>query len=40
VPTVISGEDYSLGTAEPSETLRVALTFAGEPIWVSLIVNT
>ena len=40
VPTVITGEDYSLDTAEPSEGLSVILMFNGEPIWVSLIIHS
>lgn len=39
VPTVITGEDYSLGTAAPTEGVTVSLTFEGEPIWVSLMVH-
>jgi chemotaxis protein CheX len=40
VPTVITGEDYSLETAEPTKGVTVALTFDGEPIWVALITHT
>ena len=40
VPTVISGEDYSLETSEPTEGVTVALTFEGEPLWVALIIHT
>ncbi len=40
VPTVITGEDYSMETASPTEGVTVALTFDGEPIWVSLICHT
>jgi hypothetical protein len=39
VPTVISGESYSLETAEPTEGIVVALTFEGPPLWVSLIIH-
>ena len=39
VPTVIAGDDYSMEIAEPSHSISVALTFHGEPIWVSLIVH-
>jgi len=39
VPTVISGADYSMGIAEPSKTMIVALTLADESIWVALIVH-
>jgi chemotaxis protein CheX len=39
VPTVISGEDYSMSTSEPSDSTTVALIFDGEPIWISLIVH-
>jgi len=40
VPTVISGQDYSMDIAEPSETLIVAFTLTGEPIWLSLLVHS
>src|SRR5438552_684506 len=40
VPTVISGEDYSMETSEPTEGVTVALTFEGEPLWVALIIHT
>lgn len=40
VPTVITGQDYSMETVEPSEGITVILTFQGEPIWVSLIIHT
>jgi chemotaxis protein CheX len=40
VPTVISGEDYNLQPANPSEMIQVALQHADEIIWVSLIVHT
>jgi CheY-specific phosphatase CheX len=40
VPTVITGEDYSLSTGHPSEGVTVALTFDGEPIWVALIIQS
>ncbi len=39
VPTVISGEDYSMDTAEPSEGITVALTLDGNPIWVALVIH-
>jgi chemotaxis protein CheX len=39
VPTVISGENYSLETSEPTEGATVALKFEGQPIWVSLIIH-
>lgn len=39
VPTVITGEDYSLDTAEPTEGVTVALTYEGEPIWVALLIH-
>ena len=39
VPTVISGADYSMGIAEPSKSMIVALTLADESIWVALIVH-
>jgi len=37
VPTVITGEDYSMETPEPSRGFSLALTFDGRPIWISLI---
>jgi chemotaxis protein CheX len=37
VPTVITGEHYSMETAEPTLGVTVALTFEGQPIWVALI---
>lgn len=40
VPTVITGEDYSLATVEPAEGVTVPLTFGDEPIWVALIVHS
>ena len=39
VPTVISGEDYSMETTQPSDGVTVALVFDGEPIWVALIIH-
>ncbi len=39
VPTVISGENYSLETSEPTEGVTVALKFEGQPLWVSLIIH-
>ena len=39
VPTVISGEDYSLQTSSPAELFQVPLTYLGELLWVSLIVH-
>jgi chemotaxis protein CheX len=40
VPTVITGENYSMETSEPSGGLLVPLLFEGEPLWVSLIIHT
>jgi chemotaxis protein CheX len=40
VPTVISGEAYSMETLEPSDGVTVALTYDAEPIWVSLITHS
>jgi chemotaxis protein CheX len=40
VPTVITGEDYSMSIGEPSEGVTVALTFDGEPIWIALIIHS
>jgi chemotaxis protein CheX len=39
VPTVISGEDYSMEPAEPTEGVTVGFIFDGEPLWVSLITH-
>jgi chemotaxis protein CheX len=40
VPTVITGEDYAMQTAEPSDETNVALRFEGSPVWVSLIIHS
>jgi chemotaxis protein CheX len=40
VPTVISGEDYVMEAAEPSEGFRVALSLDGQLIWVSIVIHT
>ena len=40
VPTVITGESYSMETAEPSDGFTIPLTFEGEPVWVSLVVHS
>jgi chemotaxis protein CheX len=40
VPTVITGENYSIQTSQPNDEVNVALTFDGEPIWVTLITHT
>lgn len=40
VPTVITGEDYSLSPLDPAEGVTIALTYDGEPIWISLIMHT
>src|SRR5215475_9603056 len=39
VPTVITGDDYSMTTLEPSESITLSLSFDGEPIWVSLVTH-
>lgn len=39
VPTVITGEDYSMSTLEPNEGLTIALNFDSEPIWVALVTH-
>lgn len=39
VPTVISGEDYSMSPMEPTEGITLALLYEGEPIWVSLVIH-
>jgi len=40
VPTVITGEDYSMSTVEPTDGFSLAFTFESEPIWVSLITHS
>ena len=40
VPTVISGEDYSMSTLEPTDSITLAMKYEGEPIWVSLIAHS
>ncbi len=39
VPTVITGGDYSMETAEPTEGVTVALTMDGSMIWVALVTH-
>jgi chemotaxis protein CheX len=39
VPTVITGENYSLETVDPSEGVTVVLTFEAQPIWVTLVTH-
>jgi len=39
VPTVISGEDYSMEPAQPAESINVCLNLNGQPLWVSLIIH-
>jgi len=40
VPTVICGNDYVMYSAEPTDGLRLALTYQGAPIWVELTIHT
>ncbi len=40
VPTVITGDSYSMDTSAPTETITVPLLFEGQPIWVSLLIHT
>ena len=40
VPTVISGDDYVIQSAEPSDALHVILSFDGSPVRVSLIIQS
>jgi chemotaxis protein CheX len=40
VPTVITGEDYSLSPLDPAEGVTIALIYDGEPIWISLIIHS
>ena len=40
VSTVITGENYALRSAEPSESLQVSLLFESSPIDISLITQS
>jgi chemotaxis protein CheX len=40
VSTVITGENYALQSAEPSESLQVAVLFESSPIQISLITQS
>ena len=40
VPTVISGEDYVLETAEPAEGFNSVLSLEGAHIWVAVVIHT
>jgi len=40
VPTIITGEDYSMETAEPTEGITIALKYEGESLCVSLVIHT
>lgn len=40
VPKVISGESYSLNTAEPTQNATIVLSFEGDPLWISLVVHS
>jgi chemotaxis protein CheX len=40
VPTVISGESYSLNTAEPTQNATIVLSFEGDPLWITLVVHS
>jgi chemotaxis protein CheX len=39
VPTVISGEDYAMHSAEPSDGVQFALDFSGATVWVALTIH-
>lgn len=39
VPTVITGDNYSMEAADPNQGVTVALTFDGELVWVCLIAH-
>jgi chemotaxis protein CheX len=39
VPTVISGDDYSMSMLEPNEGITTPLLFGTEPIWVTLVTH-
>jgi len=40
VPTVITGDNYSMDAVPPTEGLTLALVFEGEPIFVTLITHS
>jgi CheY-specific phosphatase CheX len=40
VPTVITGDNYSMDTPNPSDGVTVPLLFDGQPLWVALIIHT
>jgi chemotaxis protein CheX len=40
VPTVISGEDYSMEMAEPNEGIAIPFMMDGKPVWVTLVLCT
>ena len=40
VPTVVTGENYALQSAEPSESLIVPLSFEASPIQIALITQS
>jgi chemotaxis protein CheX len=39
VPTVITSEDYSMETAEPSEGIAIPFLLDGNAVWVSLVIH-
>ncbi|HUL16839.1 MAG TPA: chemotaxis protein CheX [Terriglobales bacterium] len=39
VPTVITGDDYSISAVDPSEGFTIAMTLHSEIIWVTLITH-
>lgn len=39
VPTVITGDDYSMSPVDPSDGVTIAFLFDADPIWVSLITH-
>ncbi|MGA2419648.1 MAG: chemotaxis protein CheX [Candidatus Acidiferrum sp.] len=40
VPTVITGDDYSMETAPPSECITLALDYEAQPIFVTLVTHS
>jgi chemotaxis protein CheX len=40
VPTVITGGDYIMQTIEPNDGFQLALSYEGNPIWVSLVIHS
>lgn len=39
VPTVISGDDYVMQTAQPHEGFDSVLSYEGQPVWISIKIH-